>query len=278
MAGGSRPRSRWVGRRAAIAAAMALGFHGVFRWPQFPPHVVQGWLVYIALGAAMVGIAVALIQPRRWIEAVLSILVIAAAVWLLIQRQQQRMESPIFWRWAFGLTAAMVVWWIAISTLTRRVPGASLPMLLMLAIVASALALTNAATLSFGKLAGAMAAALWRDHACHDIRRQASITCGGVLVLAVLLLGLLICGYFYAELTLRDLVMLAAAPLAAWFGELPGLGPSRSWRRFSVARSLCSSSWRFPRSRPCAGCIRPCSKRRRAISCRRDSSRRRSPR
>jgi hypothetical protein len=62
----------------------------------------------------------------------------------------------------------------------------------------------------------------------------ASLARGGILAGAVLLLGLLLGGRFLADLSTRDMALLAAAPLAAWAGEIPGLGKGNSWKRNAV--------------------------------------------
>jgi hypothetical protein len=51
------------------------------------------------------------------------------------------------------------------------------------------------------------------------------------------LLGLVLCGYFFADLTPTELLILAAAPLTLWAGEIPPLR-RRPWARFIVSAVL----------------------------------------
>jgi hypothetical protein len=42
-----------------------------------------------------------------------------------------------------------------------------------------------------------------------------------LLTLSVVLFGVILAGHFFADLSRLDLILLGAAPLAAWAGEMP---------------------------------------------------------
>jgi hypothetical protein len=116
--------------------------------------------------------------------------------------------------------------------LARRSPGAGLPILLAFFVVAAAIVLADSGILSFAKIAGGVALAVGLIGAAGLWFRDLSLSRGGVLALAVLLMGLIVCARPY--LVPRDLIVLALAPLALWVGQLPVIN-RRPWRRFLVA-------------------------------------------
>ena len=99
--------------------------------------------------------------------------------------------------------------------------AATLPLILTITASVAAIALVNAHSLFLGQLAGASAAAMGAIMVAALWFRKFSLARGGILALTVLLLGTILAGHFFADLSQLDLILLAAAPLAAWHGELP---------------------------------------------------------
>src|SRR5205823_12755451 len=125
-------------------------------------------------------------------------------------------------------------WWATMEALASGVRGFSFPLLLVLVCGTAALVLVNAHSQRLGQYAGAISLALFVAAGVALWGREASISRGAILVIMIILLGLFVSGRFYADLTMRDMLFLAAAPLAAWAGELPGLGKQRSAMRVIV--------------------------------------------
>jgi hypothetical protein len=134
-------------------------------------------------------------------------------------------------------TAGMVVWWIAMELLASRLRGATMPLLLTITSMVAATVITNAHSQAYGQLAAGLGAALAAVTVLAFWLRGLTLARGGVLAVAAILLGLLLCGHHYADLGQRDLILLAAAPLTAWIAEIPPLArkPKSRWIiRFAV--------------------------------------------
>jgi hypothetical protein len=216
------------GPALALAGAFAAAFAGLRGRPAFPPRDAQTWLVYLAAISVLIAIAATVAGPKRWRWAIMlvSILLIGATVWLLA-----RSQIPLFgWR-RFLMRAAviavgMVVWWLLMDRLAARpkAAAAALPLILTITASVAALTLVNAHSVFLGQLAGASAAALGAMTVAGLRFRKFSLARGGVLTLTIVLLGVILAGHFFADLSRLDLILLGVAPLAAWLGELPMKG------------------------------------------------------
>jgi len=199
----------------AAAYVMLKGVRG------FPPTDVQTWLVYLGAPVVLISV-VATVWPARarWVVIGASLVLVALAVWLLARPLMRRVEPAEYWKW-FGLFAgAVLLWWVLTEGLATRVRGAALPLLLTICASVAALVLVNAHSLLLGQLAGAVAATLGAMTALGFYFRNLSLARGGVLALAVVFVGVVLCGHLFADLTMTDLTLLLAAPLTAWAGEL----------------------------------------------------------
>ena len=221
------------GAAVAVAGGFAIAFSHVFGgMPSFPPASAQQWLVF--LGVPVVGIAV--VQPlvkSRAIAVTASVIVLGITPWLLL-RKVTFLEPRILWTWIAATALAMIAWWIAMESLARRARGASLPMLLGMAVGVSGLAIINSHSATMGQVAGSVAIPLFVVSLVAWWSRGASLARGGMLAVTVLLLGLLLFAHLFLDMLARDAVLLALAPLVAWAGELPGLGKPDSRKRFAV--------------------------------------------
>lgn len=220
--GRERATQPW-GPALAIAGAFAAAFVALRGRPPFPPRDAQTWLVYLGGASVLLAVAATVVNRKRWRALIFigAVALIAAAVWFL-----GRPKVPIIgWRDFLVrmavIAACMVAWWVLMDLLAARAKGAAVPLVLMISAAVAALALVNAHVLFFGQLAGAVAAALGAMVVAGLYFRKLSLARGGVLTLTVVLLGIMLAGHFYADLRLLDLMLLSAAPLAAWLGELP---------------------------------------------------------
>jgi hypothetical protein len=150
------------------------------------------------------------------------------------QLKQESVEPRLFWIWIIGLTVAATVWWVLMDVLAARTRGGGVSILLSLVMGTAALSLVNASSQRLGQLSGAVAIALGVIAVVGFWGRESMVARGTLLVIVVLLLGMLVSGKFFADLTLRDMLLLAAAPLAMWAGKLPWV--RNHWlRRFAVS-------------------------------------------
>ncbi|MEO6437010.1 MAG: hypothetical protein ABIP55_14805 [Tepidisphaeraceae bacterium] len=221
------------GPALAICAGFVAAYTKLKGIEGFPPVNVQTWLVYLGVPVVLIAI-IATVSPRRarWIVFALSVTLIVLSVWLFSRPLARSLEPREFWTRTAFFAAGAVAWLGLMEALASRVKGATLPLLLWICAVGAALAVINAHSLLLGQLVGTVAAALGAIALLGLWFRNLTLARGGVLALAVVLLGLILCGHLYADLSQRDLILLAAAPLMAWAGELPFL--KRGGVRFAV--------------------------------------------
>src|SRR5439155_9043417 len=149
------------GPALAIAGGFALAYVGIVgAAPSFPPAAAQGWLFYLAGAVVVIAAVAAMLRSRGWIDAMLSVMVLALAAWLLSRPQAQTLSPPAFWATVVMAAVGIVGWWMAMESLARRRPGGTLPLLLAGATGAAAIVLVNAHTQSLGQIAGGVAVVL----------------------------------------------------------------------------------------------------------------------
>jgi len=228
---GDRAAQPW-GPALAVAGGFLFAYVGIAGRPPLPPVAAQGWLVYAGAAAVLVAVIATMLPPRgRLIDTVLSAALLVVTAWLLSRPRaeaidpvtMEKIDPRVFWAWTIGSAVAMVAWYFAMEWLARRRPGGGLPLLLSAAAGSAALVLVDSGSMSLGQITGGIALPLLVLAAAGWWFRDLSLARGGALAVAVTLLGMLLAGYYYAELTPRNLAILAGAPLAAWLAEIPPL-------------------------------------------------------
>ena len=223
---------RWAGAVALGAGyvgghAMAIG-----RWPSFPPVEATHWLLYFALAAVILGLLDAFLpDTRRWLRFFVWLVFNGVFICVLLHSKWKyawRLSEGLLW--LGGLLAIMLFVSACFETIAQ--PSSSRPALsLILAIISAgtSVALMVSGSLLLGQLAlivGTIATVAWLA-ACWipslSLRRRA------VPIVVLLLAGLWLSGYFYAELPAVSALLLAASPVLALvpFGNTP---LSRKWR------------------------------------------------
>jgi hypothetical protein len=202
---------------------------------KFPPIVAQGWLIYLASAAVIASVDASFARGRvaRVIIAIVSAILLAVTAALLIRPRTLEQSADIFASMLGSFAAGMILWWAAMEFLAARAPGPGVPLLLAVCAAGAAAALVNSATLSLGLICGAISVTLAVVALLAFYFRNLSLARGGMLVIAIALLGLVFCGHLYADMTRRDMNLLWAAPLAMWVGEVPAIRSNR-WMRFGV--------------------------------------------
>ena len=234
---GRRDAQPW-GPAAAIACAFTIAFIGVSgRWTP-PARDVYAWLIVAAGVAVVVSIIASVGERTRWTVVGLSIALLVATVALIAWRRKASLQPAQFWTSVAVTTGGLVVWWASMEPLAALRRGATIPLFLSAAAGASALVLTDGGTARFGKIAGGAAVALLVVALMAMWLRDLSLARGGVLATAIAVLGLLVCGYYYADVARIDVAIIAAAPLMAWFGELPLIRSRKPWLRFIITAVL----------------------------------------
>ncbi|MDQ7007168.1 MAG: hypothetical protein Q9Q40_08040 [Acidobacteriota bacterium] len=221
--GFDRNRAREGGCRGfVLAGALAYPLaHGLVRGGlPFPPVESVDWLPFFALLAGVVGLLEAGL-PRlgrgRWL---LRLVVVAGLLWTTLSPLVRYAWSALAAAgWMAALEIAVLLFWGAVESHVRRDEPLAAPLSFLLLSVGSSgiLLLSNSAVL--GQLAGVLAAVLgaWLLMAVLRPRRFPARGSGAVLTLV--LAGLWMQGYFYADLPLSSLVLLALVPATAVVGE-----------------------------------------------------------
>jgi hypothetical protein len=218
------------GPALALAGAFAAAFAGLRGPPAFPPRDAQTWLVYLAAISVLIAILATILAPRKtwpwFLLAPLSIILILVTVWLLARSQIPLFGWKRFLLRAAVIAAGMIVWWLLMEGLAARPKGmaAALPLVLTVTASVASVAIVNAHSVFLGQLAGSIAAALGAITLLGLWFKKLSLSRGGLLTLTIVLLGVILAGHFFADLSRLDLVLLGLAPLAAWAGELPWKG------------------------------------------------------
>ncbi|MEO8425638.1 MAG: hypothetical protein ABI651_00865 [Verrucomicrobiota bacterium] len=209
---------RWAG-----AVALGVGYVGghamaIGRWPSFPPKEATHWLLYFAVAALIMGL-LDVVRPdtRRWRR--LSVRAVFSGVFLCVLLQPK-------WRYAWSLSEGLL--WIGgllaimlfVSSCFETIaqPSGSrpaLPLILAILSAGTSVALMVSGSMLLGQLAlifGTTTVVAWLV-ACWI--PSLSLRGGAGPIVIVVLAGLWLSGYFYAELPPVSALMLAVSPLLA---------------------------------------------------------------
>jgi hypothetical protein len=230
---GGRTGGRW-GLPLGLGIGYALGHAGASEWltsgelPSIPPLNATDWLPWLALAAMVLGLLESLWPSPAWARWENRLLLVGATLWLLIGPLYQSLWEPAQWKgavWVCGLGAGILVFWGLLEGLSGRRGRA---MLLPLAVLAggTAAALVLSRFLVLGECGMGLAAALGAAWLVSRWWVELSPAGGGVPVVGVLLAGLILGGFFYAELPASSAILLALAPLALLVDRI---GPVARW-------------------------------------------------
>jgi hypothetical protein len=222
---------RWAG-----GVALGTGYVGghamaIGRWPPFPPVEATHWLLYFAVAALIIGLLdVFLADTRRWLR---------LSVWAVLSGAFIRVLLQPKWRYAWSQSEGLlwlggllaIIFFVSSCFETIAQPSNSRPALpLILAIISAgtSVALMVSGSMLLGQLAlifGTTVAVSWLV-GCRI--PSLSLRRGAVPIVTVLLAGLWLSGYFYAELPAVSALMLAFSPVLALvpFDNFP---LSRKW-------------------------------------------------
>jgi hypothetical protein len=230
------PRLGQVGATLGLGTAYAVSHVLIQGWPPFPALETWQWLLALALGATLLGMAEDLAHPGRWIRCGVRLLLAPLVVWLFVRplldaQRDDHLSLAVF----AGLTVLVILFLGAIGELAARQQRRALAFVLGLVTAATALALVFSHNLSLGKLAGALAGAQLGALVAAVVSRQAPVR-GTATVAAVLLTGLVLDGHYYSDLPTVSALLLALAPLGLALVRFRPVCRMRPWlRRLMVA-------------------------------------------
>ena len=228
------------GGAVAIGVAYAVGHVlNVDRVPGFPPVQVIDWLVYFAIGAALVGLIPAFVRLSWWAMLPLCALVCVTLAWLIVRElpeASRAWEAPwigVLVIGACGLGAGLATW--SYDLLCERHTGGAAPIALWIAIAGSSyLFLENGAAKAM-HLSGVVAATCAVAAIIGWWRPTSSLARGGIVVAMPLVAGLwLVTVLFGHDVNPWVAILAFLSPQAAWAGDLPAVRGLKSWQRALV--------------------------------------------
>jgi len=217
-----------------FALALAFVLASLMRdpWPGLPPLYTKHWLVWLAPVAAVAGMADALVRwptPLRLLGAA----TLAAVCGRLLVGDWVDHAWP--WRGVTATVIALVA--VSVNAAADRRHGAAVPLSLCVAALGASVVLIGSANARLAELTGALAACLGVVVALNWWRPTVSLSRGGVAVVAVLLPGLVLSGYFARgseDIRPWVYVLAAVAPAFIWPAALIRLEGLRVWQAATI--------------------------------------------
>jgi hypothetical protein len=181
----------------------------------FPPTDTTNWLPYLALAAAALGASCALVPTRPWARLIIFAMVSAGALKLLLKPKfQYGWSLGEGWLWVAGLVSVFVLLAVILDALGRRTATATeMPVFLLVTCAGTFGALMLSGSILLGQFAAVLGAAVL-GNLVFAVGKVA-LGRGIVPVFSLLMGALLVCGYFFADLPLASVIMLALAPAFA---------------------------------------------------------------
>jgi len=228
IAAWARRRPAPLAAGPAVAAAFLAAFVAITGWPRWLPVEASQRLFFLIAVAALLGLAWTWIRPAAVAWIVRAVAVGVPLVLLLRAPLEHRWSTGQAALWLGGLLAAGLALLRALEA--RFDPDRSAPSLVAAAVLpallgGTAVVLGLSASARLAQLAGALAVAVAVVELVAKVLGRRPWIRGDALPVAVGVLGLLLIGYFYAQVeALPALLLLAAYLLLA----LPG---DAWWRR-----------------------------------------------
>lgn len=195
-----------------VGLAYLSGHFVITGWAPFPPADSTNWLPYFAVTAAALGAAWELVPTKPWPRLLIFAVVCAGALRLLLKPKFQYGWSPgEGWLWVAGVVIALLVLTAILDALARRsATAAELPALLLMVSAGTFGGLMLSGSMLLAQFASILAAALLG--AMVFAIRRVNLGQGIAPVFSLLLVLLLLSGYFFAELPFTSAMLLAFSP------------------------------------------------------------------
>jgi hypothetical protein len=199
----------------AIGFAYLSGHLVITGWVPFPPADTTNWLPYFALAAAVLGASCEVLATKAWARVLIFALVSTGALRLLLKPKfQYGWSLGEGWLWVACLVCALVLLAVILDALARHAATAvEIPAFLLIVSSGTSGGLMLSGSMLLGQFAAVLAAAVFGT-LVFTIRRV-SLGRGIVPIFALLLVALLLSGYFFAELPATSAALMAFAPVLA---------------------------------------------------------------
>jgi len=210
----------WRANSWADAVALAIGYAGghmvAVGWPAFPPGEATQWLPYFAILVMFVAVLDTLLRPAGSVRALIWFLLCAGILRLLLGSKFQYGWSPLEGSlWITCLSAGLLVLTAILDRAAQRDVSISFPLILAIVAGGTAVALMLSGSMLLGQLAFVLTAVFGTIVAVGFLLPRAVPGRGIVPVAVVVLSGLWLSGYFFAELPAASALLLAASSIPA---------------------------------------------------------------
>ncbi len=139
----------------AVGIGYAAGHVGIESWRPFPPREATDWLWYLTGAAVVLSFLDSWRSCPAWLRWGPRVLLWLAVVWVLlpsaIRKEASRGELAV---WLLGLGLAGLLFWAVLANTARRLPGATMPLILLVVSLGSVALLYYSFSLKLAQLAG----------------------------------------------------------------------------------------------------------------------------
>lgn len=227
-----KPRKDWAALSGVSLAAGYLAAHILsIGLPSLPPVGTTQWLFLLVAVAALVGVFTLRKGKRRLVlTGVLVAGLLAASLRPMLEYHWERWEAAL---WFGGLFSALLLLWSSLQSLADRGENrVLLPSTFLILCLGTAAVLGLSATALLAQLAAAASACI---AVLLLVSLRAPLPPAWLPVALMILTGLVLNGYFYAQLTPWNAAALLSALAAPWVSRLPWIRQNPSWRRTFLA-------------------------------------------
>ena len=199
----------------AVGVAYFVGHLFVTGWVAFPPADTTNWLPGFALVTAVLSAFCGVVTRKAWVRVLILSLVSAGALRLLLKPKfEYGWSLTEGYVWVALLAAAMVLVTIILDALVQRPAMAvEMPALLLIICGGTFGALILSGSMLLGQFTVVLGAAVLGSSVFSA--RKVNVSRGIVPVFSLLLVALLLSGYFFAELPATSAALIALAPVLA---------------------------------------------------------------
>ena len=221
---------------AALGVGYIVGYLGLEGLPAFPPKLGTHWLFYLAITGLIVGrfwhlamwgpiaqIAISIILPRLLLTSTFK------HTWGTFE--------GIIW-WVCLAVAIFIIWYLVEKSFSTLPSGASGPFVYFGLSGGTALILALSGSLRLAQHCGilvALLAASWiLTLGLQRDRKRFVFPRGASPVVTLLLIGIWMNGYFFAEVPAVSAILLVISPLLALIGRITAVQALGAWRSMLI--------------------------------------------
>ena len=203
----------------AAGSGFLVGYFGLRGLPGILPIDVTGWLFYAALAGIVVGSLHGSFEYNLSLRIAIRGGLLLFITWLFLQPLMEHTWSmAVGSAWLVLLAGIIFVSWQVIDKLSDT-PGVFVPLSLLLLTSGSSVVLALSGSIMLAQLGGVLAATLGAFLLVSIFKKEALVMKGAIPVFLLVLFGLWISGYFYAEVPAISMFLLLVKPVVIWLAK-----------------------------------------------------------